>query len=113
MPDNSLFTELVGEYVMDGLVDYKNLKDDKRLDEVVGVRAGRVCCVQLTLAMNEFHRGREVPESATELRELIQKPRENNADEFVRAEAGLPVVDEKGSESRQRANLIRVEIEVE
>jgi hypothetical protein len=33
MPENSLFTELLSEYVTDGLVDYKNLKDDKRLDE--------------------------------------------------------------------------------
>ena len=32
MPDNSLFTEILNEYVKDGLVDYKTLKEDKKLD---------------------------------------------------------------------------------
>ena len=34
-PDNSLFTGLLKEYVKDGLVDYKNLKSDARLDEYI------------------------------------------------------------------------------
>jgi hypothetical protein len=33
IPDNSLFTLILSEYVKDGLVDYKNLKDDKHFDE--------------------------------------------------------------------------------
>ncbi len=35
IPDNSLFTELLNEYVKDGLVNYQLLKNDKRLDEYI------------------------------------------------------------------------------
>jgi len=35
MLDNSLFTELLKEHVKDGLVDYKLLKNDERLDEYI------------------------------------------------------------------------------
>ena len=31
--NNKLFTDLLSEYVKNGLVDYKNLKDDKRLNQ--------------------------------------------------------------------------------
>jgi len=35
IPDNGLFTELLNEYVKDGLVNYQLLKNDKRLDEYI------------------------------------------------------------------------------
>jgi hypothetical protein len=35
MPDNSLFTEILTNYVRGGLVDYKNLKNDTRLDDYI------------------------------------------------------------------------------
>ena len=38
--DNGLFTELLRKYVKDGLVDYKNLKNDARLDEYIDQLSG-------------------------------------------------------------------------
>ncbi|UCH64848.1 MAG: DUF547 domain-containing protein [Ignavibacterium sp.] len=35
IPGNSLFTEILSEYVKNGLVDYKNLKNDSRLNEYI------------------------------------------------------------------------------
>ena len=35
LPDNSLFTGILNKYVKGGLVDYKNLKNDTRLDDYI------------------------------------------------------------------------------